>query len=894
MPNDRDKDDELAREIRAHLELEAEERVADGAAPDEARYAARRAFGNVGRIREDARAVWRPSWMEHLQQDLRYAARTLARSPGFTFVAVLTLALGIGANTAIFTVVNAVLVRPLPFPGSDRVVRLFEYLPAPASGGAPRRGSALTLSEIPVFAAQTTTLSHVGAHLPAIRTLTGRPQPVRVIGARTSPALLSMMASPPLLGRVFESHEDAPGAGAVVILSYATWQQYFDADPNIVGRPVEMDNTTYTVVGVMRRQFSFFDPRDQFWIPLLTGGPQAQQRLPVTARLKDGVSADAALAELRAIVPRLRGDSGSRASGQAGESARFEVERLVDLVVAPVKAPLVAITAAVGLVLLIACVNVANLLLARGSARQREMAVRLALGAGRGRLIRQVLTESLLLAGVGGVAGLMLALGGIGLFRSLAASLPRRDLPPGLGLPRVEEVAIDGSVFAFTVIAAVLTGVIFGLLPAIRQSGPQPADTLRQGTASAASGFNPGRGNRVQGVLVIAEIAMAMTLLVGGGLLIQSFVRMSQVNPGYDPEDVLTFQISLPPGRPDAHLRTVADSLVERMQSQPHVRAIGYAESLPMTMVSRRLERLRTTPGIQGPRRPPGGPITPDNPDTRFVSRDFLAAMGTPLIAGRTFDDNDRAGRPQVMLINRTLAGSALMGGNPIGRQFYALGSNPWEIVGIVENVPQGSLTEAPAPQIFIDYRQIPETERHAGIGMYFSIRTDGEPASVAAALRSIVPQVDPQAMLENVAPMIQLVSHSMSRQRLFTVLLGIFAAVAVALAATGIYGVMTYAVTQRTREIGIRMALGAGRLRVMRLVLGQSLAVTLAGILLGLAGAAALTRYLDSLLFGLTARDPATFAGVGVLFAMIATAAALLPARRATRVDPVVALRFE
>jgi putative ABC transport system permease protein len=597
---------------------------------------------------------------------------------------------------------------------------------------------------------------------------------------------------------------------------------------------------------------------------------------------------------VRALIPRLRGESGTSATAQVDASTRFEVAGLVDLVVAPVKAQLVAITAAVGLVLLIACVNVANLLLARSSARQREMAVRLALGAGRGRLVRQVLTESLLLAGVGGVAGLMLALGGIALFRSLAANLPRRDLVPGLGLPRVEEVAIDGSVLAFTVTASVLTGIIFGLLPAIRQSGPQPADTLRRGTASAASGFNLRRGSRVQGVLVMAETAMAMTLLVGGGLLIQSFVKLSQVNPGYDPKHVLTFQLSLPPGRPDAHLRTLADGLVERLQSQPQVRAIGYAESLPMTRVSRRLERLRTTPGIQGPRRPPGGPITPDNPDTRFVSRNFLAAMGTPLITGRAFDDNDRAGRPQVMLINRTLARSALMGDNPIGRQFYALGPNPWEIVGIVDDVPQESLADAPAPQIFIDYRQVPETERHAGIGMYFSIRTDGEPASVAATLRSIVPQLDPQAMLENVAPMTQLVSHSMSRQRLFAVLLGIFAAVAVALAATGIYGVMTYAVTQRTREIGIRMALGAGRLRVMRLVLGQSAAVTLAGIVLGLAGAAALTRYLDSLLFGLTARDPATFAGVGLLFGMIATAAALLPARRATRVDPIVALRFE
>jgi putative ABC transport system permease protein len=889
MPADRD--DDLAREIRAHLELEAEERVAEGASPADARDAARRAFGNVMLIREDARSVWTPVWIDHLQQDLRYAVRTLAKSPGFTLVAVVTLALGIGANTAIFTVVNAVLLRPLPFADSDRVVRIVEHLPpSDGAGSSRRRVLGLTSSEVAAFASQTTTLSHVGTHIPTIRTVTSRDEPVRLVGARLSPALLSMIATRPLLGRLFDSHEDGPGAEPVVILSHASWQRYFAADPNIVGQRLGMDGTTYTVVGVMDRGFAFPDPQDQFWMPLPTSSPIARQRLPAIARLKDGVPAAVARAEIEAIVTRLRRDSSVPPQG----SGRFEVVRLVDLMVEPVKTPLLVLTAAVGLVLLIACVNVANLLLARGAARQREMAVRFALGAGRGRLIRQALTESMALAVVGGASGAALAFGGIALLRSLAASLPRRDLPPGISFPRLEEIAVDPSVLALTLAASIITGVVFGLIPAVRQSRPHLTDALRQGTAPAVSGFNLLRSHRLQGLLVVAEIAMATTLFVGGALLLRSFVRLSQVSPGYDPNDVLTFQLAVAPSRTDAQLRAVAENLVERIQRLPGVGAVGYAESLPMTRVSRRLVPLRTTPEIRSPRRPPGGPTTPENPDTQLVSRGFLTAMALPLVAGRTFGDNDRAGQPQVMLINRTLARSGLLGEDPLGRQIYALGHAPWEVVGIVEDVRQSSLLESPVPQIFIDYRQVPDDEQMAGVGLYFSIRTDADPGVLAAPIRALVSELDSQAMVENIAPMNQLVSNSLSRPRLYAVLLGIFAGVAVALAATGIYGVMAYAVTQRTREIGIRVALGAARARVIGLVLGQSAIVTVIGIVLGLGGAAALTRYLDQALFGLTALDPGTFAGVGILFAAIATMAAVIPARRATKVDPLVALRFE
>jgi predicted permease len=883
-----DKDDDVAREIRAHLELEAEERIADGASPEEARHAAHRAFGNVTRIREDAATVWRSRWAEHAGQDLKYSLRTLAKTPGFTILAVLTLALGIGANAAIYTVVNAVLLRPLPFPDSDRVVRIVENLPPDSNSGPRRRVVGLSSSELATFASQTTTISHVGTHIPTIRTLTGRAESVRLIGTRLSPSLMSAAGSP-LLGRAFAPHEGAPGTEPVVILSHASWQQYFGGDPNIIGQRATLDGTPHNVIGVMHAGFAFLDPQDQFWMPMPTTGPMAQQRLSVLARLKDGVLPSAALAEVSALVPRVREEP----IGAPPDSSRFDIVRLVDLVVEPVRTPLLMLAGAVGFVLLIACVNVANLLLAKAWSRRRELAVRVALGAGRGRLIRQALTESTLLALVGGVAGLGLALGGVALLRALATSLPRRDLGAGVGLPRVGEIAIDPSVLAVTLAASAITGIVFGLLPAMRASRLHVTDALRQG-GSDQSGFNLLGRQRVQGLLIVAEIAMATTLCVGAGLFIQSLFRLSSVQPGYDPSHVLTFQVSLPPDRPDAALRAVAEELTERIRRVPGVRAVGYAEALPMTRVSRRAVALRSTPPEKMPRRPFPRTITPDNPDAQFVSQDFLAAMAIPVVAGRTFESTDRAGSEQVMLVNRTLARSGLLGADPIGKQIYALGSQSWTIVGIVEDVRQSSLTDSPAPQIFIPFRQVPEDEGIAGVGLYFSIRTAGDPAGLPSDVRALVSQVDPQSMVENIAPMDAVVSNSLSRPRLYAVLLAIFAGVAIVLATIGIYGVMAYAVTQRTREIGIRVALGAGRSRVMGLVLRQSTVVTLVGILLGLGGAAALTKYFSQLLFGLTAQDPATFAGVALFFAAVAMTAAFVPARRATRVDPLTALRLD
>jgi putative ABC transport system permease protein len=603
---------------------------------------------------------------------------------------------------------------------------------------------------------------------------------------------------------------------------------------------------------------------------LPTDGPAAARaRFRHVARLKDTSSMPAATAEVSTIMRGLRAaDSGS---------SRFELVRVRDQLVAPVKPALLLLTVAVGVVLLIACVNVASLLLARTAARHREIAVRLALGATRVRLIRQLLTESLILALAGGAASVGLALGGVLLLRTFGAGLPRRDLYLGSGvsIPRLDEVGLDFRVLAFTMAVSLLAAVLFGLGPAIRQSQSDRTDGLREGRRSG-----------IQPLLVVAEIAMALTLLIGGGLLIRSFVTLSQVNPGYDPANLTWFQVFPPRERSSGvPLTAFAEDLVGRLRSLPGVRSAGYAVQIPTGNLLRQTS-VRTTP------EPPSPSDAPQQgADARIVSTDFIRTMQIRIIAGRGFDERDGAGRPRVILINQTLARSGIVGERPIGTRIYALGEEPWEIVGIVEDVHQFGLDRAPASQVFIDFRQQPGLSTN---GLYVAVRTDGTSDAVAAGIRPIVRQLDPAATVDAVATMEQLVSNSISRPRLYAVLLGIFAAVAVTLAVIGIYGVIAYSVAQRTREIGIRMALGAQRVEVMGLVLRQTIPLIAIGMALGLAGAAGVTRYLEGMLFGLTPLDPSTFIGVPLLFGVVATIAAYVPARRATKVDPMVALRCE
>jgi predicted permease len=604
-------------------------------------------------------------------------------------------------------------------------------------------------------------------------------------------------------------------------------------------------------------------------------------RGPLVARLADGVTAEAAAAELAPIVRAVRNHS---------PRITYQLIRARDELAARVKPALLILMVAVGFVLLIACINVANLLLVRAAARHREFSVRVALGAGRGRIIRHLLTESVLLSVAGGLAGSFIAWGGVRVFSVLATTDTRIDLGIERGFPRLDELGLDIRALRFMVGASLLSGLLFGLAPALRHAGVNQMDALRESAATAYSGVGSFRRNRGRGVLIVMEIAMAMVLLVGGSLLIQSFLKLTGVDPGYSSANVLTFQVSLPvDAYPDARLKTFAEDLVARVQGIPGVQAAGYANQLPMIALRDTAGGLFKTPDSS--RKAPGGPA----PDARVVSRDYLRAMAVRTVAGRGFDERDGAGRPRVLIVNQALSRLYYPGENPLG-QFVYIGADvvPWEIVGVVDDVRQFALDRDPEPQFFADFRQWTVNGILFPVGAYFVVRTSAGSPSMLASIRTIVRDQDEQAALFNIAPMPEIIASKVSRPRMYAVLFGIFAAVAVALAAIGIFGVMAYSVAQRTREIGVRMALGAQSASVIRLVLAQTATLTAAGIVLGLAGAAALTRYLQGMLFGVTPLDLSTFVGVTLIFAGVATLAAYAPARRATRVDPLVALRSE
>jgi putative ABC transport system permease protein len=866
-------DADHAREIAAHLALLEDDYRRRGMTPDEARLAARRAMGSVAYasdLHRDARTF---TWIDDLGRDVRFAARLLRRDSGFTAVAVLTLALGIGANTAIFSVVNAVLVRPLPYDGSDRLIRIAEH--PVSSGAAAPLAPRVVINRLELDALRSArTLSHVGIYggRPFSMTLVGPDGPTRLAGERLTADVFPMLRVRPVLGRLVEPPEEKAGSDAVVILSYGTWQENFAGRPDILGQSVSFDGRGYSIVGVMPRGFEFPHPQAAFWVPFAPAGRPDQDAGVSIARLAGDVTGDAATAEVGVILTQVRAAS---SNAPTGARPRFELIQLREELVAPIRSTLFVLAAAVGLVLLIACTNVASLLLARSSVREKELAVRVAIGAGRGRLIRQALTESVTLAFAGGIGGSALAIGLVQLLQALGAVLPRRDLYTGTGLsiPRLEEVGVDATALVFAIGVSVLTGILFGVIPAVRQSRVDSARTLRAGSGTA----------RMQSVLVVAQVAMAMILLVGAGLLIHSFVRLANVPSGYDADGIVWYQAFLPRERSAVQVTAFAEGVAAQLRSLPGVQAVGYAPQI-LTGNLLRETSLRTTPGP--PERPPSLRI-----DARVVSRHFLSVMGVRVVEGRGFHDGDDAGQPRVMLINRTLARSGGFRGNPIGQRFYALGEQPWEIVGIVDDVHQFGLDREPGPQIFIDFRQSPG----AGLnGLFFALRADANVAVPAADVRRVALQLDPLAAVNPVATMEQLLSNTMSRRRLYAVLLGVFAAGALALAVIGLYGTIAYSVAHRTREIGVRMALGAPRQAVLALVLRQNLLIAVAGILLGLAGAAGLTRYLSGMLFELTPLDPATFVAVVALFAAVAALASLVPARRATRIDPQVALRTE
>jgi len=805
--------------------------------------------------------------MDTIRQDIRYALRRLIKTPAFTSVALLTLALGIGANTAIFSVVDAVLLQPLPYRDSHEIVGVYHL-----SDGERATMSGPNFTDVKRM---NTTLQDMAAYTRTRTILTGRGEPVRVDGAEISASLFDMLGVQAQLGRTFRAGENEPGKTHVAILGHGLWQQRFGGNAAIVGKTMTLDGVSYEIVGVMPDGFSFPAER-AVWTPLeystdVTTDQRSAWYLQAVGRLKPGVSVDQAKAEIETIGRQLAAQY-----PDDNEGVDITAVSLHEAMVGDLRTAFWVLLGAVGFVLLIACVNVANLLLARAASRESEIAVRTALGAGRGRLVRQLLTESVILGIAGGALGLLMAVWGV---EALIALEPQ-------GIPRLSEVGINPQVIAFTVGLSLVTGLLFGLVPAFQSTSSALASTLKEGGRGALTTRG---GSRMRTTLVVAEVALAVMLLAGAGLLIRSFGKLAAVDPGFEVLPALTFDLSLPESRyaePEAQV-AFFDELLPRLESIPGVRNASGVVALPLSGMS-----LVLTFEIAG--RPPVPPSQQPAMQVRIATADYFRSIGIPLKRGRYFTDDDRAGTPRVVLITETAAQRFFPGEDPIGRTItlgWGRSENRagGEVVGIIGDIRDAGLSEPNPPQVFLPYPQWPVGR------MSVLLETAVPPASVAEAARRAVYGVDGNLPVSNLRTLDEIVARSISQPRFYMTLLAVFAAVALALAAIGIFGVLSYAVSQRTREIGIRMALGAHHRTVLGLIVREAMVMTCGGILLGVAAAFLLTEGLvATLLFETSPHDPVTFAAVAVVLTMVSLAAAYVPARRATRVDPIVALRAE
>jgi putative ABC transport system permease protein len=864
-------DRDLQEQMRQHLELKIQENLAAGMAEDEARRRAHSEFGNPAVAQESTHATRGFPSLESLFQDIRFGLRLLWRSPGFTAVAIITLALGIGANTAIFSVINAVLLRPLPFPQPERLVMVFNTL----AGVTNQNG--ISYPNFRDLQASNPAFEQMGAYQQDSVTITGVGEARAVPAAVVTSSVFGVLKTEPMAGRIWTPEEDLPASAPVVVLGENLWRQQFGGDTSLIGRTIFLDRRPFTVVGIMPASFRFpyTQPRVQAWIPLVHSSAFSEMLkwrdghyLHIIGRLKPGVSlAQAQTAMATAQASQVR-DYPKENSEWGIRLQSFE-ERLIG----DQKRPLLILMSAVTVVLLIACANLANLLLARGAGRSREVALRQALGASSGRLHRQFITESTLLSLIAGSVGLAAAWWGMAMLKHVLPS----------DIPRIEEIKIDGWVLAFSLLIALAAGIFFGLLPAWQASGANPGDSLKE---HDARGSASGGRRRLRAALVVAEVMLSVVLLAGAGLLVRSLQRLQSVDPGFQPNEIVTLSVTLPRQRYPQPQQWAAffNQLEQQFASLPGVQGVGAALPLPLSGSS-----LNLAYAVEG--RPPLSNAQTPTAEFAIINPDYFDVMRIPLLRGRAFTAGDGADAPKVCIISETIARRSFPNDDPIGKNliFGFSGSTARRIVGVVRDVKFRELQEDQKPEMYVPFSQAPLAS------MQFAVRAPRNIVnSLVPTLAAKVHALDRDLPVDDITPMAEVVSQTIAPQRFRTLLLGLFGAVAMLLTAVGVYGVLSYNVSTRTREIGIRMALGSTRGDVQRMVLRQGMLQIVVGLAAGLALAFALTRLLQGMLYGVSTADPLTFVSVVALVTVVALIACYVPARRATKVDPMIALRQE
>ena len=862
-----DMDDEL----RFHLESRVAENLAAGMSAEDARRAAAERFGDVWSVerslatlaRERETIERRLVWRQVIAQDFRYALRQLRRNKAFTAVAVLTLALGIGANTAIFSAVYSVLLRPLPYAHAERLVNLRE-----GTGPGDSYGMVVTMGNYDTWHQRSPEFAALAGYMYASFTLTGAGAPQQLLGFAATADYWRTLFIPPVLGRYFGPAEDHPGAPNVVVLSYALWSTTFASDPRIIGRTILLSEKPYTVIGVAPKQYAFTASAPQLWVPLaLTSAQRAEHtdhELAVVGLVRDGIAIPDAVRSLTAVQRQLAHDY-----PRAGVDGSLVAKPLRDSVVGNVRTMMLVLFGAVGLVLLIACGNVMNLLLARAAVRRKEVAIRSALGAGRRRLVAQLLTESVLLAALGGAAGIAVA--AVGLHALIRVS-------PG-NVPRLTDATLSGPVLAFAALVSVGCGIVFGVWPALRVTRLDLQQSLREGARDATLVVR----SSVRTLLVIAEVSLALVLLVGAGLLVRSAIALQSVPPGFAPHGLLVADVVLPSGRypTDTSLTAAFARISAAVQSVPGASSVAMVNRVPIRDFGMDCAVWRDGTNTSDP--------ASMSANARVASANYFATMRTPMLRGRMFTAADVDGARPVVVINHALAHRLFGNADPIGRR-VAQCQTPtptwYEVVGVVADVHARGLDDTPPNEVYYPLGELRTR------GMSLVIRTSLPPASLAPQVRRAVAGVDPELAVSNVATMDEIIAHSMATPRFTTTLLVLLGLTGLALAAVGIYGIIAYFVSQRAHEIGVRMALGASRRGVSIMVLRQGLAIAGAGVAIGLVASAAATRALAGMIYGVSARDPVTFGGVAGVLLVVAALASLVPARRATRLDPLEALR--